>query len=276
MAWILRFQRHGEDLYPLLRMAVEENKIPDYDLVRAEMFKRLGYYMTESSEHLAEYLSYFIPHSGLVEKFKIPIDEYIRRSEKNLREFDETRLRLQNGESFEIERSAEYASVIIHAMETGEPAVIYGNVRNTGLIENLPQDSCVEVPCLVDGNGIQPTHIGQLPPQLAGINRQHISVHELVVRAVLERKREYIYQAAMLDPLASAALTLADIHAMVSDLLEAHGPAMPEGLASKQELFKGVGLPVSSAVTESPAGHLPTLAPLPENGNRMAEGLAPA
>jgi len=154
--------------------------------------------------------------------------------------------------------------------------VIYGNVRNTGLIENLPSGSCVEVPCLIDGNGIQPTHIGQLPPQLAGINRQHISVHELVVRAVLEKKRDYIYQAAMLDPLASSSLTLADIHAMVTDLLEAHGPAMPEGFSTKQENYKGTSLPPSNAPTESPAGHLPTLAPLPENGKNFAEGLAPA
>jgi alpha-galactosidase len=235
MSWILRFQRRGQDLYPLLWEALETDRIPARDAVRAEMYRRLGYYMTESSEHLAEYSSFFIPHPGQVERFHVPIDEYLRRSEQNLKEFEESRVRLLHGGSFEIKRSAEYASLIIRAQETNEPAVIYANVRNSSLIENLPEGCCVEVPCLVDGNGVQPTHIGDLPPHLAGLNRQHIAVQELIVRAVLEQNREYVFQAAMLDPLASAVLTLPDLHALVNDLFIAHGEAIPESLRWEQK-----------------------------------------
>jgi alpha-galactosidase len=230
MAWILKFEHNGKDVYPLLRKAVEEGRIPKDDLVRAELFRRLGYYVTESSEHNAEYSAHFIPHAGQIEKFNIPIDEYVRRSEENLLEFDEIRRKLHAGESFEIERSSEYASLIIHSMETDQKRVIYGNVRNDHLIDNLPEGCCVEVPCLVDRNGVQPTHIGALPPQLAAMDRLHINVHELTVRGALEGKREYVYQAAMLDPLVAATLTPDKIWAMVDDLIAAHGDAMPEGI----------------------------------------------
>jgi alpha-galactosidase len=230
MAFILRFRHKGKDAYPLLRQALEDGRIPPDDLVRAELFRRLGYYVTESSEHNAEYSPYFIPHEGLIEKYNIPIDEYIRRSEENLVEFEETRRKLLHGEAFEIERSAEYASLIIHSMLTGQPRVVYGNVRNTGLIENLPDGCCVEVPCLVDGNGVQPTHIGPLPPQLAAMMRPQISVQDLAVRAALEGKRDYVYQAAMFDPLAAAVLTIDQIWDMVDEMIAAHGQAMPEGI----------------------------------------------
>ena len=230
LAFILRFRHKGEDAYPLLRQALEDGRIPPDDLVRAELFRRLGYFVTESSEHNAEYSPYFIPHEGLIEKYNIPIDEYIRRSEENLVEFEEIRAGLLRGDPFEIERSAEYASLIIHSMLTGQARVIYGNVRNTGLIENLPQGCCVEVPCLVDRNGVQPTHIGLLPPQLAAMMRPQISVQELAVRAALEGKREYVYQAAMFDPLAAAVLTIDQIWAMVDEMIAAHGQAMPAGI----------------------------------------------
>ena len=230
LAWILRFEHHGQDAYPLLRQALEEGHIPPDDLVRAELFRRLGYYVTESSEHNAEYSALFIPHEGQIEKFNIPIDEYVRRSEANLIEFEETRQKLQRGEAFEIERSAEYASLIIHSLETGQPRVIYGNVRNDHLIDNLPQGCCVEVPCLVDRNGVQPTRIGSLPPQLAGMSRLHISVQELTVRAALEGKRDHVYHAAMLDPLVAATLPPDRIWAMVDDLIAAHGSALPTGI----------------------------------------------
>jgi alpha-galactosidase len=230
LAFILRFLHKGQDAYPLLRQALENGRIPADDLVRAELFRRLGYYVTESSEHNAEYYPYFIPNAGLIEKYNIPIDEYIRRSEANLVEFEETRARLLKGAAFEIERSAEYASLIIHSMLTGQPRTIYGNVRNTHLIENLPDGCCVEVPCLVDRIGVQPTHIGALPPQLAAVMRPQISVQELVVRAALEGKRDYVYQAAMLDPLAASTLTIDQIWAMVDDLIAAHGEALPEGI----------------------------------------------
>lgn len=230
MAWILRFEHNGQDAYPLLRKALEENRIPAADAVRAELFRRLGYYVTESSEHNAEYSAYFIPHDGLVEQYNIPIDEYLRRSEANLVEYEETRSRLQRGEDFEIERSAEYASLIIHSMETGQPRVVYGNVRNDDLIDNLPGGCCVELPCLVDQNGIQPTRLGSLPPQLAGYNRPHTTVQELAVRAVLEGRREYVYQAAMFDPLLAASLPLDRIWSLVDDLVAAHGDTLPEAI----------------------------------------------
>jgi alpha-galactosidase len=230
VAWILRFEHQGRDAYPLLRQALEEGRIPADDLVRAELFRRLGYYVTESSEHNAEYSAHFIPHAGEIEKFNIPIAEYIRRSENNLQEFETIRTRLQQGEAFEIERSAEYGSLIIHSMETGQPRAIYGNVRNDKLIDNLPDGCCVEVPCLVDRNGIQPTRIGALPPQLAGVSRIHTAVQELTVRAALEGRREYVYHAAMLDPLVAATMPLHCIWEMVDDLIRVHGAALPEGI----------------------------------------------
>lgn len=232
ISWILRFEHNGQDAYPLLRTALEEGRIPRTDLVRAELFRRTGYYVTESSEHLAEYLPYFIPHAGLIDRFNIPIDEYIHRSEKNLIEFEQTRERLLSGGSFEIKRSAEYASLIIHSMETGDPNVIYGNVANRGLITNLPDGCCVEVPCLVDRSGVQPTAVGALPPHLAGIIRPHVVVQELAVKAGLEGCRDYVYQAAMLDPLVASTLTLDCIWQMVDEMIAAHGSLLPEGIRS--------------------------------------------
>jgi alpha-galactosidase len=230
VAWILRFEHQGQDVYPRLREAYEAGRIPKEDSVRAELFNRLGYYVTESSEHNAEYSAHFIPHEGQIEKFHIPIDEYIRRSEENMTEAEDMRAKLLKGESFEIERSNEYASLIIHSMETGQPRVIYGNVRNDKLIDNLLEGCCVEVPCMVDRNGIQPTRIGSLPPQLAGMSRLHLAVQELTVRAALEGRRDYVHQAAMLDPMVAAILPLDQIWAMVDELIAAHGDAMPVGI----------------------------------------------
>ncbi len=230
VAWILRFEHDGKDVYPLLWEALEAGRIPPDDQVRAELFRRLGYYVTESSEHNAEYSAHFIPHRGEIERLHIPINEYIRRSERNLAEFGEIRDKLMRGEAFEIERSAEYASLIIHSMETGQPRVIYGNVQNQGLIDNLPQGCCVEVPCLVDRNGVQPTVIGTLPPQLAGMSRLHVAVQELTVRAALEGNRDHIYHAAMLDPLVGATMPLDRVWVMVDELIAAHGHCLPEGI----------------------------------------------
>ena len=153
LAFLLRLEHDGDDLYPRLDAAVRDGRIPDDDLVRAELYRRLGYYPTESSEHHAEYNPWFIP-KGQVERFHIPIGEYLTRVARNLDEFDETKRKLAAGEPFEIERSGEYAAVIIHSVVTGEPARIVGNVPNAGaLIPNLAADACVEVPCLVDGSG---------------------------------------------------------------------------------------------------------------------------
>jgi alpha-galactosidase len=228
-AWILRFRHQGRDLYPLLDEAIEGD--PELRRrVRVEMYRRLGYFPTESSEHSAEYLPWFMRSDEMIERFRVPVDEYVRRSEENLREYESMRQTLAAGGPFEIERSLEYASLIVHSIATGEPRVIYGNVPNNGLISNLPQGACVEVPCLVDGNGVQPTAVGSLPPQLAALNRTYLNVCELTVRAALEGDREHVVHAALLDPNASATLSPEAISEMVDAMIDAHGPALPEGI----------------------------------------------
>jgi len=228
-SFILRFERGGENLYPLLDEAIARD--PELArTVRAELYRRLGYYPTESSEHGAEYLPWFMRHDEMIERFRIPVGEYVRRSEENLVEYERVRAALADGEGFEIERSLEYGSLIIHSIETGTERVIYGNVRNSGLIENLPDGCCVEVPCIVDRTGVQATHVGALPPQLAALNRTFANVCELTVRAALEGNREHVYHAAMLDPNTAASLTLDEIERLVDELLAAHRDALPEGL----------------------------------------------
>jgi len=228
-AWILQFRHRGRDLYPLLDEAIERD--PELRRrVRVEMYRRLGYFPTESSEHSAEYLPWFMRSDEMIERFRVPVDEYVRRSEENLREYQAMRRTLAEGGSFEIERSLEYASLIIHSIATGEPRVIYGNVPNHGLISNLPLGACVEVPCLVDGNGVQPTAVGSLPPQLAALNRTFLNVCELTVRAALEGDRTHVVHAALLDPNTSATLSPEQIEQMVDALVEAHGDALPEGI----------------------------------------------
>jgi alpha-galactosidase len=228
-AWILRFERHGESLYPRL----DEEVAADPELrrrVRVELYRRFGYFPTESSEHSAEYVPWLMRHDAELERLRIPVGEYVTRSEDNLREYAATRHALSTGEPLPLEPSLEYAAEIVRAMETGEPAGIYGNVRNDGLIENLPAGACVEVPCLVDAAGIQPTHLGLLPPQCAALNRSFLNVCELTVRAALEGRREHVYHAAMLDPNAAASLTLDEIAAVCDELLAAHAASLPEGL----------------------------------------------
>ncbi len=197
------------------------------------MFRRLGYFVTESSEHFSEYCPHFIRRDrpDLIERFNVPLDDYIGRCEKQIEGWHRLRAGLEQGEAkFEPERSCEYGSLIIHSMETGQPRVVYGNVLNEGLIDNLPQGCCVEVPCLVDDNGIQPTRIGALPLQLAAIMRTNINVQELTVEALRTGNREHVYHAAMFDPHAAAELTLDEIWDLVDALLEAHGDYIPEAL----------------------------------------------
>lgn len=263
MAFYLTFERkngHGvEDLYPRIRQVLDEGKAPDWNLVRYEMFKRLGYFVTESSEHFSEYVPWFIKRDrpDLIEEFNIPLDEYIRRCEVQITgwqfmkqklenpdadlsaEFAEAMkhagvaeehmpLVVQNFENMnEVKRSHEYGSGIIHSMETGEPRVIYGNVANNGLIDNLPEGCTVEVPCLVDKNGVQPVAIGTLPPQLSALMQTNLNVHNLTTEAALTGKREHIYHAAMLDPHTAAELSLEQIWNLVDDLIEAHGDMLP-------------------------------------------------
>jgi alpha-galactosidase len=169
-------------------------------------------------------------HDELIERFRLSVGEYVRRSEENLAEYAHLRSAIARGEGFEIERSLEYASLIVHSIETGLERVIYGSVRNEGLIDNLPEGCCVEVPCVVDRTGIRPTHVGRLPPQLAALNRTFANVCELTVRAALEGKPEHIYHAALLDPNSAASLTLDEIEAVVDELRAAHGEALPEAL----------------------------------------------
>jgi alpha-galactosidase len=235
MAFYLRFERKHpdgsiEDLYPLIQKVVDESRIPAWNRVRYEMLQRLGYFVTESSEHFAEYTPWFIKRDrpDLIEQFNIPLDEYITRCENQIAGWEGLREALEDrDEPLAVQRSHEYGSLIIHSQETGTPRVIYGNVMNDGLIDNLPQGCCVEVPCLVDKNGIQPTRIGGLPPQLAAVMQTNINVQALTVEAALTGRREYIYHAAMLDPHTAAELDLDQIWHLVDDLIEAHGDWLP-------------------------------------------------
>jgi alpha-galactosidase len=191
------------------------------------MLRRTGYFVTESSEHFAEYTPYFMRYPEEVERLAIPVDEYIRRSENQLRHLDETRALLEGGGTLPFTRSHEYASYIIHSHHTGTDRTFYGNVENTGLITNLPPDCCVEVPCLINSAGIQPCFAGTLPVHLAALDRTNINVQQITVEAALTGKRDHVYYAAMLDPNTSASLTLDQIWALVDDLIDAHGDAIP-------------------------------------------------
>ncbi len=233
MAFYLRFERNGEDLTPLIRKVVEEGRVPDTNRVRYDMFTRLGYFVTESSEHFAEYVPWYIKsgREDLIEKYNIPLDEYPRRCERQISDWATLSKDLTDpSKVMPIKRSVEYGSTIIRSMETGEPAVIYGNVQNDDLIANLPQDCCVEVPCVVDKMGIQPTRIGTIPPHLAALMQTNINVQALTVEAILTGKREHIYHAAMLDPHTAAELDLDQIWKLVDGLLHAHGNWIPESL----------------------------------------------
>jgi alpha-galactosidase len=232
-AFILRFEREGESLYPALAARVEAD--PELQRrVRVALYRRLGFFPTESSEHAAEYVPWFMGHEGEIEQYRIPVDEYIHRSEANLEEYARVRAALAAGETFDVPRSNEYAAVIINSISTGEPSVIYGNVRNDGLIANLPHGSCVEVPCLVDATGVRPTVVPDYPTQLAGLNRTYASVVDLTVRAVLESRPDHIRHAAMLDAATAAVLTLDEIDALCDELAWAHGDLLPAALRTRQ------------------------------------------
>ena len=230
MAFYLRFERDGESLYPRIRQVLDEGCVPDWNRVRYEMFKRLGYFVTESSEHFSEYTPWFIKRDrpDLIEEFNIPLDEYITRCENQIAGWEKQRAELEAGADIAVHRSHEYGSLIIHSIETGQPRVVYGNVANQDLIDNLPQGCCVEVPCLVDKNGIQPTKVGTLPPHLAALMQTNVNVQSLTVEAALTGKREHIYHAAMLDPHTAAELSLDQIWSLVDDLIEAHGDWLPQ------------------------------------------------
>src|ERR671912_121093 len=276
VAFMLRYERDGEDLYPALRQFAAEHREPAWERVRFEVFRHFGYFVTESSEHFSEYVPWFIKpgRDDLIQKYNIPLDEYPARCEDQIAEWGVYRAALTSPEPGALERyqeqrrgqlsgmterrlscvdrenptlaaslrqealsqqaddetvhSGEYGTLIIHSIETDQPRVVYGNVANRATIANLPQSSCVEVPCLVDRNGVQPTVVGTLPPQLAALMQTNINVQELTVEAALTGKRDHVYQAAMLDPHTAAELDSEQICALVDDLLEAHGSMIPE------------------------------------------------
>ena len=226
--YVFRDRETGEDLYPRLREIVEADPDGLGRRVRVEIFRRFGYFPTESSEHSAEYVPWVLRHPDEVARFRSEIDEYIRRSDENLVEWAALKAKLDAGQDIELERNDELASQYVWALETGTPMELYGNVRNDGLIEGLPDDACVEVPVLVDKNGVQPTRMGAIPPQCLALNRTFLNTVELTVRAVIEGSRDLVYQAALLDPHTAATLPTRQIVAMVDELLEAHGELIPE------------------------------------------------
>lgn len=234
MAWLLEIKdKDGNDLYPeIKKRALEKNSTEKHnDMVRFEYIRRLGYYCTESSEHNAEYNPFFIKsrYPDLIEKYNIPLDEYPRRCVKQIEEWETRRKELvEDSHNLTHERSREYASYIMEAIVTNTPYKIGGNVLNDGLIDNLPKDACVEVPCLVDGNGITPCHVGKLPTQLAAMNMSNINAQLLTIEAAVTKSKDKIYQAAMMDPHTAAELSIDDITAMCDDLIAAHKDWLPE------------------------------------------------
>jgi alpha-galactosidase len=241
LAFYLRMEKNGVDLYPRLFEAMEDPKVYNTNKVRFELMKRLGYFITESSEHNAEYSSFFIPHGQeVIDKYDVPIDEYLRRCDGIVDEFERMKVFSKNEEPIEVHRSHEYGSLIIHSMATGTPRVVYGNLPNNGAISNLPNSAIVEGPTLVDRAGLQLTTIGELPPQLVGYIQPHVTQQELFIRAVLEGRRDHVYQACMFDPLTAATLTLDQIVEMCDELIEGHGDALPP-LDSKKTLVPTSG-----------------------------------
>ena len=257
LAFFLRYEVDGEDAYPLIRRAFDTTH-RDQEIVRQEMFRRLGYFMTESSYHLPEYLPYFIKSDELIREYDVEVDENLVKSVETAEIFElvhqaflegrnllaeggqvtfvpRSRMRREHtkpGEEFVAFRvpdrpSGEYCSRICNAIVTGEAYAFHGNVLNKGLITNLPAKTCVEVPCLVDGNGFQPTHVGELPPQCAAVIQTNLNVQELTTRGMLEQNRDYVYHAVLLSPLASAVLSTRGIYDLMDDLLDAHRERVP-------------------------------------------------
>jgi len=257
--WLLEVTDGGKDLYPEIKkraarlvakvrkegvakvlernrtaMKADGSTLPEShvvgDLVRLELMRHLGYYVTESSEHTAEYCPWFIKaaHPELIDEFGIPLDEYPRRCVGLIEHWKTQRKELVENKDLTHRRTHEYASSILEAMETDEPFRFHGNVLNTGLITNLPRKACVEVACLADRNGVTPTHVGDLPEQCAALNRTNINVQLLTVEAVLTGSKDKVYQAAMLDPHTAAELTIDEIRSMCDEMIAAHGSYMPE------------------------------------------------
>jgi alpha-galactosidase len=229
MAWFLKLKWHGQDMYPLLREKFKDPAIysaPDAhwagpDVVRAEIFKGFGYFNTESSVHMSEYTPYFRKRPELFEKFMLKYlfdDKWIKRRDEEDAEFKEL---ITSGQEFPLSHSGEYGSIIINSMETNKPSRVNANVKNKGYITNLPEGCCVEVPCLVDKEGIHPCYVGDLPAQCAALNRTNINVQEMAVRGIVEKNKTKIFQSILLDPLTGAVLTIDETRKMVDELFKA-------------------------------------------------------
>ena len=232
-AWLLDIRdKDGNDLYPEIKKRSLSGKYAEkmaWDLVRHEMMHRFGYYITESSEHTSEYTPYFIKskYPELIERFKIPLDEYPRRCVNQIKDWKEMRAKV-TGSDIEHEKSREFAAPIINAVVNGVPYEMHGNVLNTGLITNLPNNACVEVKCLVDKSGVNPCFVGDLPEQCAALNRTNINVQNMTIEAARQKKKELVYMAAYLDPHTAAELSMDDIKSMCDDLFAAHKDWLPK------------------------------------------------
>src|SRR5580693_3780419 len=225
-AFVLRFEQDGESLYPRLAKVIESS--PELQRrVRVEIYRRFGYFPTESSEHSAEYVPWFMHHDDQIERFRIFVGDYLERSEENLRELESLQQVLASDDPLDLEATHELASLFIHSLETGTERELHVNIRNGGLITSLPDACCVEVPCAVGAGGPKPVPVGALPPQLAALNRTFLNVVELTVRAALEESRDHVYQAALLDPNTAATLTTAQTVAMCDELFAAHRDLLP-------------------------------------------------
>ncbi|MFF4983872.1 alpha-glucosidase/alpha-galactosidase [Streptomyces sp. NPDC001046] len=228
-AWVLKFELDGENLYRRLDALVADD--PQLRRrVRVDMYRRLGHYPTETSEHSCEYVPWYLHHPAEIERLRLPVGAYLGIVEENMTEYERTRDALAAGTGLPVEGTMEYAPQIIHSIVTGTPRTVYGNVPNRGLIENLPAHGTVEVPCLVDRSGILPTRVGPLPPQLAALNRAYLSVNDLVVRAALEDEPRHIRHAAMADPATSSALPVEQIWQLCDDMVRAHADRLQPGL----------------------------------------------
>ncbi len=238
VAFFLRLDHQGRDLYPALRRGYAHGSLPKPPLlmprcpnkVRYEVMEHLGYFCTESSEHLAEYVPWFIKggRQDLIEQFSIPLDEYPTRCVEQVADWKEQAKTLTDGRDVSVIRSHEFAADLMNAVVTDTPYTAYGNLPNTGQIPQLPLGAAVETPCLVDSNGVQPSVVTDIPPQLVALMRTQINVQELTVRALTEQNAEYIYHAAMMDPHTAAELDLRQIRSLVTDLLTAHSDWLPD------------------------------------------------
>lgn len=228
-AWYLKYEVNGEDAYPKIREAYNDPKAYEADAVRFEILKHFGYFVTESPNHMSEYVPYFRKNPDMVKRFvKRRWDYYDICVQKKDALDKEIQRQIDGKDKIKVRASVEYGSRIIHSVVTGNQIRINGNVNNSGLITNLPKDCCVEVPCLIDKNGINPCYVGELPPQLAALNRTNINVQSLIVEAALNRDREAAYHAVMVDPLTAALLTLDDIRKMIDEMFAAEKQWLPD------------------------------------------------